>query len=83
MSKLMKEYKDDKMTIKKNDLDAIRLRPSMTIGFLNEAGVLHLCKEIIDNNRDECLKEDSPGNQIDIEITDKYIISKHQMLDQI
>lgn len=72
----MKEYKDDKMTIKKNDLDAIRLRPSMTIGFLNEAGVLHLCKEIIDNNRDECLKEESPGNQIDIEITDKYIESR-------
>jgi DNA gyrase subunit B len=72
----MAKYKDDVMTIKKNDIDAIRLRPSMIIGFTGEAGVLHLCKEIIDNNRDECLKKQSPGNQIDIEITDKYIISR-------
>ena len=72
----MAKYKDDVMTIKKNDIDAIRLRPSMIIGFTGEAGVLHLCKEIIDNNRDECLKKQSPGNQIDIEITDKYIIAR-------
>ena len=41
---MAKTYKDDKFTIKKDDLDAIRLRPSMIIGFLGESGVLHLCK---------------------------------------
>lgn len=73
---MAKTYKDDKFTIKKDDLDAIRLRPSMIIGFLGESGVLHLCKEIIDNNRDECIKKESPGNKVTIEITDKYIIAK-------
>ena len=45
----------------------------MYIESLGLSGCLHLCKEIIDNNRDECIKPDSPGNLIEIEINDKYI----------
>lgn len=68
--------KDDDMTIIKNDLKKIMARPTMYISSLGSAGVLHLCKEIIDNNRDECYKKDSPGDTIYIEITDKYICSR-------
>lgn len=71
----MAKYKDDKITIAEGDVDKLRLRPSVYIGTLGEKGVLHLCKEIIDNNRDECFKKESPGNAIDIFITDDYIIS--------
>lgn len=69
----MAKIKDDVFYVKKNDIDAIRKRPTMYIGSLGDAGVFHLCKEMIDNNRDECIKADSPGNQIEIEITDKYV----------
>ena len=69
----MSKIKDDVFYVKKNDIDAIRKRPTMYIGSLGDAGVFHLCKEMIDNNRDECIKKDSPGNMIDIEITDKYV----------
>lgn len=68
-----KNVKDDVFYVKKNDLDAIRKRPTMYIGSLGDAGVFHLCKEIIDNNRDECIKPNSPGDTIRIEVTDKYI----------
>ena len=74
--KKAKEIKDDKFYVKENDIDAIRRRPTMIIGTLNAKGVFHLCKEIIDNNRDECIKVNSPGNMIDVIITDEYIISR-------
>ena len=61
--------KDDDITIIKNDLQKIIARPTMYISSLGSAGVLHLCKEIIDNNRDECYKKESPGDTINIEIT--------------
>ena len=68
-----RNVKDDTFYVKKNDIDAMRRRPTMYIGSLGDAGVFHLCKEIIDNNNDECIKPNSPGNMIEIEITDKYI----------
>lgn len=71
-----KQFKDDEIYIKQNDLDAVRKRPTMYVSSLGDAGVFHLCKEIIDNNRDECLKEDSPGNTIDLQIYDDKIISQ-------
>lgn len=71
-----KKIKDDVFYVKKNDLDAIRRRPTMYIGSLGETGVFHLCKEIIDNNNDECIKKESPGNKIDIYVTNKKLISK-------
>jgi DNA gyrase/topoisomerase IV subunit B len=73
---MAKQFKDDKIYIKENDLDAVRRRPTMYISSLGDAGAFHLCKEIIDNNRDECLKKDSPGNEIDIQIFDDKIISQ-------
>lgn len=72
----MKKYKDDKIILIKDDLMKMRARPTYIIGHLGELGVLHLCKEIIDNNRDECYKQESPGNTVDIEIHDDYIISR-------
>lgn len=72
---MAKQYKDDEIVVITNDLLRLRNRPSMYIGFLGSAGVMHLCKEIIDNNRDECFKKESPGDTIDIYITDDYIIS--------
>lgn len=69
----MAKIKDDNIYIKKNDIDAMRRRPTMYIGSLGEAGVFHLCKEMIDNNRDECIKKESIGDTIEIEITDKYV----------
>lgn len=70
------QFKDDDFTIIKSDLKKIMARPTMYISSIGLAGVLHLCKEIIDNNRDECYKKDSPGSSIYIEITDKWISSR-------
>lgn len=67
------KMKDDKYAIIKNDVEKIRHRPTMYISSLGDAGVFHLCKEIIDNNRDECYKKNSPGNMIEVEITDEYL----------
>lgn len=71
----MANIKDDEFYVKKNDIDAIRKRPTMYIGSLGAKGVYHLCKEMIDNNRDECFKSVSPGNEINILITKKMVIS--------
>lgn len=64
------------MNIIKKDLDKIAARPTQYITSLGEKGVFHLCKEAIDNNRDECYKKDSPGNKIDIIITDKQLSTR-------
>lgn len=69
------QFKDDKITIIERDIDKIRNRPTMYISALGSTGCLHLCKEIIDNNRDECFKKESPGNTIRIKITNDYIIA--------
>jgi DNA gyrase subunit B len=72
---MAKQYKDDDYRIITNDLERVRTRPSMYIGFVGTEGILHLIKEIIDNNRDECFKKESPGNKIDVVIDDKFIMS--------
>ena len=72
----MATFKDDKITIIENDLEKIMNRPTMYISSIGPTGILHLCKEIINNNTDECYKKASPGNSIYIEITDKCIMSK-------
>jgi DNA gyrase subunit B len=71
-----KKMRDDKFNIIHNDVSKIKARPTMYLSSLGDAGVFHICKEIIDNNRDECLNKESPGDTIDVEITDKYIMSK-------
>ena len=73
MSKNSRKVKDDSYYVKKNDIDAIRKRPTMYVGHLGPKGVLHCCKEIIDNNADECNKEDSNGDSIAVYITDQEI----------
>ena len=68
--------KDDKMDIITNDIERIRTRPTMIVGFVGSKGILHLCKEIINNNADECFKKESPGDSIHIEIDHDYIKSE-------
>ena len=68
--------KDDKMDIITNDIERIRTRPTMIVGFVGSKGILHLCKEIINNNADECFKKESPGDSIYIEIDHDHIRSE-------
>lgn len=67
-------FKDDVMYIKNSDIDAIQHRPSMYISQVGLGGAGQICRELIDNSRDECTKKDSPGNEIWIEITDKHLL---------
>ena len=69
-------FKDDEMYIKNSDIDAIQHRPSMYISQVGEGGAGQICRELIDNSRDECTKKDSPGNEIWIEIDDKHLFVK-------
>lgn len=70
---MAKNFKDDDYKIIHDDIKKIQARPSMYISSLGDSGVFHLCKEIIDNCRDECYKKESPGNTIRLEITDKEL----------
>ena len=71
-----KIYKDDEMKIIRSDIEKMKARPTMYIASLGDNGCLHLCKEVIDNNRDECSKTESPGNMITIEATPEYLMSR-------
>ena len=73
---MAKKFNDDKYAIIKNDLEKIQKRPTMYISSIGTAGIFHLCKEVIDNNLDEVRKEESPGDSIYIEITDKYLLTR-------
>lgn len=68
--------KDDKIEIIESDVEKMQRRPTMYIAALGDVGALHLCKEIIDNNRDECQKPDSPGNTIRVDITNKELVTR-------
>lgn len=72
----MPKIKDDKFNIIKNDVARIRAVPTMYISSLGKPGVFHLCKEIIDNNYDECYKENSPADHISIIITEDEITTR-------
>ena len=65
----MAKFKDDEYKIIHNDVKKIMHRPSQYISSLGEAGVFHLCKELIDNNRDECLKKELDVAQGEIKYT--------------
>lgn len=67
------KFKDDKYKIITDDRARIRARPTMFISSLGEAGILHLCKELIDNASDEAMKKDSPCDSFTIEMTDRMI----------
>ena len=68
--------KDDEFYVKKNDIDAMRRRPTMYVGGVGEVATEHLVHELVDNNRDECIKKDSPGNMIKTVITDTEVTSE-------
>lgn len=68
-----RKFKDDKYKIITDDRARIRARPTMFISSLGEAGILHLCKELIDNASDEAMKKDSPCDSFTIEMTDHMI----------
>lgn len=59
--------KDSKMYYLEEDIQKIQVKTNMYINEYGEAGSFHLAREIIQNNFDECLDDDSPGNEIDIE----------------
>lgn len=61
--------KDDEMNIVHNDIKKIRNRPTMYISALGLSGVFHIVKEIIDNAYDECYKQASNGDSIEIFVT--------------
>ena len=71
-----KVYKDDIINVVDRDIDKMRSRPTMYLSALGSAGCLHVCKELIDNSRDECLKKDSPGNSIEVAIYKDHIVVK-------
>ena len=59
--------KDTKMYYLEEDIQKIQVKTNMYINEYGEAGAFHLAREIIQNNFDECLDDDSPGNEIEIE----------------
>lgn len=72
----MPKMKDDQIEVIESDVEKMQRRPTMYIGSLGEMGALHLCKEVIDNNRDECQKPDSPGDTIVIDVNSKELTSR-------
>lgn len=68
-----KVYQDDVINVVERDIDKMRNRPTVYIPALGAQGCLHVCKELIDNSRDECGKKESPGNEIHLEIFSDHI----------
>lgn len=68
-----KQFKDDKYKIIHSDIAKIRARVTMYVSAIGEAGIFHLCKELIDNASDEALKEQSPCDAFTIELNNKAI----------
>ena len=59
-----KKFIEETMHVVENDLDKIRTSPLMYISRVGSLGALHLAKECINNNIDECLNVNSPGENI-------------------
>lgn len=64
MAKQIKKFIEEEMQVVENDLDKIRTSPLMYISRVGSLGAIHLAKECINNNIDECLNENSPGENI-------------------
>ena len=58
------KFIEETMHVVENDLDKIRTSPLMYISRVGSLGALHLAKECINNNIDECLNVNSPGENI-------------------
>lgn len=63
---MTQKFIEEKMVVAENDLDKIRTAPLMYISRLGSLGAIHLGKECINNNIDECINKHSPGNKITI-----------------
>ena len=59
-----KKFIEETMQVVENDLDKLRSAPYMYISRLGELGAIHLAKECINNNIDECINVNSPGENI-------------------
>ena len=59
-----KKFIEEEMQVMENDLDKIRTAPLMYVSRVGELGAIHLAKEIINNNIDECINPNSPGENI-------------------
>ena len=59
-----KKFIEEEMQVMENDLDKIRTAPLMYISRVGSLGAIHLAKECINNSIDECLNENSPGENI-------------------
>ena len=64
MSKKEIKFKEEKMVVVEDDLDKIRTSPLMYISRVGSLGATHLAKECINNNIDECVNKNSPGEYI-------------------
>ena len=61
-----KKFIEETMQVMENDLDKIRMSPLMYISRVGSLGAIHLAKECINNNIDECLNINSPGEYISL-----------------
>lgn len=59
-------YKDTELMHLEEDIQKIQVKTNMYINEYGEQGSFHLAREIIQNNFDECIDPDSPGNEIKI-----------------
>ena len=64
MAKNKSKFIEETMHVVENDLDKIRTSPLMYISRVGSLGAIHLAKECINNNIDECLNINSPGENI-------------------
>lgn len=62
----MNNYTDDKFSHIESDIEKIQVKPNMYISYIGSAGSLHLIKEAINNDIDECINPNSPCNNISV-----------------
>ena len=72
-------FVDDNIVSIKDDLDRIRIRPTMYISYLGSKGTLHLTREGVNNIIDECINKKSPGDTGIIEYYEK--LNKITLID--
>lgn len=66
VKKTDKIYEDDNIIVIEDDLERIRAKSGMFIGYAGRRGALHLGKETVNNMIDECTNSKSPGRNIEI-----------------
>lgn len=59
-------YQDDEIIVIEDDIERIREIGGMYIGYVGHRGAMHLFKELLANHTDECINENSPGDNIKV-----------------